>query len=709
MASLPQPRMPALNLNSLSVNGLGAPVIIVMLLAMMVLPLPPFALDFLFTFNIALSLIVLLAAVYMPRPLDFGVFPTVLLVTTLLRLALNVASTRVVLMYGHNGAGAAGNVIEAFGNFVVGGNFAVGLVVFAILVIINFVVVTKGAGRISEVTARFTLDAMPGKQMAIDADLNAGLIDQSTARARRSEVARESAFYGAMDGASKFVKGDAIAGILILFINIIGGFAIGTLQHGLSAQQAASFYVLLTIGDGLVAQIPALLLSTAAALIVTRGNDSVDMGKDMRGQLFDSPKVFWITAGVIGSLGLIPGMPNVMFLTLAVALGTAGWWISLRQQQAVTEAATQQESEREAAAQPPQELGWDDVVSTDIIGLEVGYRLISLVDKNQNGELLGRIKGVRKKLSQDLGFLVPAVHIRDNLTLQPNAYRITLHDVPVSEGIVHPGREMAINPGQVFGDIEGIAGKDPAFSLDTVWIDMAQRDEAQALGYTVVDCATVIATHLSHTLKQHAHELVGHDEVQKMLDALAKSAPKLVESLVPKTLSLGVVLKVMQNLLEENVPVRDMRSIAEALAANASHGQNPDDLTAAVRIALGRTICQNITGMQAELKVIAIDAKMEQLLLDVIRSVRNGQPAALEPGLGERLVEELRARASELEMTGQLPVLIVSDELRLWLFRFSRSSCPSLKVLAYSEVPAAKQLKVVATIGRMQPPLRKQA
>jgi flagellar biosynthesis protein FlhA len=708
MASLPQARMAALNLNSFAVNGLGAPVLIVMLLAMMVVPLPPFALDFLFTFNISLSLIVLLAAVYMPRPLDFGVFPTVLLVTTLLRLALNVASTRVVLMYGHNGPGAAGHVIEAFGNFVVGGNFAVGLVVFAILVIINFVVVTKGAGRISEVTARFTLDAMPGKQMAIDADLNAGLIDQNTARTRRAEVARESSFYGAMDGASKFVKGDAVAGILILFINIVGGFAIGTLDHNLSASQAANYYILLTIGDGLVAQIPALLLSTAAALIVTRGNDSVDMGKDMRSQLFDSPKVFWITGGVIGALGLIPGMPNIMFLSIGGAMLFGGWWISQRQQQAVVDEASQQQTEREAAAQPPAELGWDDVVSTDIIGLEVGYRLIALVDKNQNGELLGRIKGVRKKLSQELGFLVPSVHIRDNLTLQPNAYRITLHDVPVSEGVVHPGREMAINPGQVFGDLDGIAGKDPAFSLDTVWIDTAQREEAQALGYTVVDCATVIATHLSHTLKQHAHELVGHDEVQKLLDSLAKTSPKLVENLVPKTLSLGGVLKVMQNLLEENVPVRDIRSIAEALAANAPHGQNPDDLTAAVRIALSRTICQNITGMKAEIKVIAIDAKMEQLLLDVIRNVRNGQPAALEPGLAERLLDELRNRSGELEMSGQLPVLIVSDELRLWLFRFSRSSCPALKVLAYSEIPASKQIKVVATIGRMQP-ARKQA
>lgn len=703
MAAIPQTRPGLAGIPGLSIRGLGTPIVVVLLLSMMVMPLPPFMLDFLFTFNISLSLIILLAAVYMARPMDFGIFPTVLLVSTLLRLALNVASTRVVLMYGHNGTGAAGRVIEAFGDFVVGGNYAVGLVVFAILVIINFAVVTKGAGRISEVTARFTLDAMPGKQMAIDADLNAGLIDQNAARTRRSEVAREASFYGAMDGASKFVRGDAVAGILILFINIIGGFAIGTLEHNLSASQAATNYVLLTIGDGLVAQIPSLLLSTAAALIVTRVGDGADMGKEVMDQLFDSPKIFWITGGVIGAMGLVPGMPNMIFLSLAAAMLGGGYYLDLRKKEIVVEDEAKAESAKVEAAQPSQELGWDDVLSTDIIGLEVGYRLISLVDKNQNGELLGRIKGVRKKLSQELGFLVHSVHIRDNLTLAPNAYRITLHDVPVSEGEVHPGREMAINPGQVYGDLEGISGKDPAFSLDTVWIDISQREEAQSLGYTVVDCATVIATHLSHTLKQHAHELVGHDEVQKLMDALAKAAPKLVESLVPKTLSLGLILKVMQNLLEENVPIKDIRSIAEALAAAAPHGQNSDDLTAAVRIALSRTICQNLIGMKPEIKVIAIDAKMEQLLLDVIQNVRNGQPAALEPGLAERMLEELRGRSGELEMSGQLPVLIVSDELRMWLFRFSRSTCPNLKVLAYSEIPASKQIKVVATIGKMQP------
>lgn len=699
MAALPTPAIATASMLGLNSKGLGTPILIVMLLAMMVLPLPPFMLDFLFTFNISLSLIVMLAAVYMARPLDFGVFPTVLLVTTLLRLALNIASTRVVLMEGHNGPGAAGHVIEAFGDFVVGGNYAVGIVVFAILVIINFVVVTKGAGRISEVTARFTLDAMPGKQMAIDADLNAGLINQDAARTRRADVAKEASFYGAMDGASKFVRGDAVAGILILFINMIGGFAIGVLQHDLSAAEAAKNYVLLTIGDGLVAQIPALLLSTAAALIVTRGNDSGDVSGEMMTQLFDSPKVFIITGCVIGGLGLIPGMPNFIFLLMAAAM--FGWAYLLNTRQKAEQIADSKKEVIQEAVPVVHELGWDDVLSTDIIGLEVGYRLISLVDQNQNGELLGRIKGVRKKLSQELGFLVHSVHIRDNLSLAPNAYRITLHDVPVSEGEVHPGREMAINPGQVFGDLDGIAGKDPAFSLDTIWIDAAQREEAQSKGYTVVDCSTVIATHLSHTLKQHAFELIGHDEVQKLLDSLGKSAPKLVENLVPKTFSLGTVLKVMQNLLEENVPIRDIRTIAEALAGQTPNGQNSDDLTAAVRIALSRTICQNLIGMKGEIKVIVLDAKMEQLLLDVISNIRKGSPAALEPGLAERLLDELKSRTQEMEMSGQIPVLLTSDEMRLWMFRFSRSACPSLKVLAYSEIPANKQIKVTATIGRI--------
>ena len=680
--------------------GLGAPLLVIMLLAMMILPLPPFLLDFLFTFNIALSLIILLVAVYIHRPLEFGVFPSVLLIMTLLRLALNIASTRVVLIEGHNGTGAAGRVIQAFGDFVVGGNYAVGLVVFAILVIINFVVVTKGAGRISEVTARFTLDAMPGKQMAIDADLNSGLIDQDVARQRREEISRESSFYGAMDGASKFVRGDAIAGILILFINIIGGFSIGVLQHDLSASQAATNYTLLTIGDGLVAQIPSLLISVAAALIVTRVGSSTDMGRQVLDQLFESPKVFLVTGGVIGLLGMIPGMPNLIFLLISAALLAIGFSLSRRSD----EEAEQEKKEEQAAEQAKEQkdLEWEDVLGVDIIGLEVGYKLISLVDRNQGGELLDRIKAVRKRISQDMGFLVHPVHIRDNLSLPPNAYRITLLDVPVSEGQVHPGMEMAINPGQTFGDLDGIAGKDPAFNLDTIWIDAAQKEDAQAKGYTVVDSSTVIATHLSHTIKTHSHELLGYDEVQKLLDSLAKTAPKLVENLVPDTLSLGVVLKVLQNLLEEGVPIRDLRTIVETLAEHGAVNQNPDILTQAVRIALGRTICQGVVGMDQEMKVVTLSAEFEKLIRDSVAGDRPTGMGSLEPGLAERLLNEIQGMSQQVEASGQIPVLLVSDPIRLWLSRFSKSSQPRLKVLAYSEVANNKQIKVMSTVGQAQ-------
>ena len=681
--------------------SLGAPLLIVMLLAMMILPLPPFMLDFLFTFNIALSLIILLVAVYIAKPLEFAVFPSVLLIMTLLRLALNIASTRVVLIEGHNGTGAAGRVIEAFGDFVVGGNYAVGLVVFAILVIINFVVVTKGAGRISEVTARFTLDAMPGKQMAIDADLNSGLIDQDQARARREEVSKESSFYGAMDGASKFVRGDAIAGILILFINIVGGFAIGVLQHNLSASQAATNYVLLTIGDGLVAQIPSLLVSIAAALIVTRVGAATDMGRQVLDQLFESPKVFIITGAVIGLLGLVPGMPNLMFLFISSSLVGIGFMLS-RQSASEEEPEQGQEAETEAVPEAQKDLSWDDILGVDIIGLEVGYRLISLVDKNQGGELLDRIKAVRKKISQDLGFLVHSVHIRDNLSLPPNSYRITLMDVPVSEGQIHPGMEMAINPGQVFGDLEGIAGKDPAFNLDTIWIESSQKEEAQAKGYTVVDASTVIATHLSHTLKSHSHELLGHDEVQKLLDNLSKSAPKLVENLVPDVVSLGVILKIMQNLLEEGVPVRDLRTIIESIAEHAGRGLNSDELTAAVRVSLGRTICQGIVGMEPEIKVITLGAGMERILLESVAGNREGGLAGLEPSLAENFLKEIHVRSHELEATGQIPVLLVSDQVRNWMTRFVKSTNPRLKVLAYNEIANNKQINVVSSVGQLE-------
>jgi len=674
--------------------GLGTPLLLIVMLGMMVLPLPPMALDTLFTFNIAISLMVLLVVLYTRRPLDFAVFPTVLLVATLLRLALNVASTRVVLLEGHNGTDAAGRVIQAFGEFVVGGNYAVGFIIFAIITIINFVVVTKGAGRVSEVSARFTLDAMPGKQMAVDADLNAGLISQDEARRRREEIASEADFYGSMDGASKFVRGDAIAGILILVINVVGGLFVGMVQHDLDFSHAAHNYTLLTIGDGLVAQIPSLVLSTAAAIIVTRATTARDMGEQILGQLLGSPKALVVTAGILGVLGMVPGMPNLVFLLLAALLGGGAWWLHRSRMKADQEAAGEEAAETESEERE-KELSWEEVTQVDTLGLEVGYRLIPLLDKAQGGQLMGRIKGIRRKLSQELGFLVPPVHIRDNLELSPNAYRITLLGVPVGEAEVHPDRELAINPGQVYGKVKGVEARDPAFGLEAVWIEPGQRDEAQALGYTVVDASTVIATHLSHLLQQHAHELLGYEEVQQLLDLLAKTSPKLVEDLVPKTLPLGTVLKVLQNLLSEGIPIRDLRTIAETLAEQGRDSQNADVLTAAVRRALSRQIYQHINGMKNELEVITLDPNLEQILLQSVQ----GQEGGMEPGIVDRLMNDMKELAQREEMAGRTPVLLVSPAIRSLLSRLLRSVIPGLHVLAYDEVPDNRQVRVVSSAG----------
>jgi flagellar biosynthesis protein FlhA len=679
-------------------SGLAVPLLVLVLLAMVVLPLPAFMLDMLFTFNILLSLIVLLVAVYTLKPLDFGVFPTVLLLATLLRLALNVASTRVVLLGGHTGTDAAGQVIKAFGEFVIGGNYAVGVVVFAILVIINFVVVTKGAGRISEVTARFTLDAMPGKQMAIDADLNAGLINQDEARRRRAEVGAEADFYGAMDGASKFVRGDAVAGILIVFINLLGGFGIGMLQHGMGFSDALHNYTLLTIGDGLVAQIPSLLLSIAAAILVTRVSTAQDMAQQITRQMFDNPRVLYVAAGVLGLMGLLPGMPNLAFLSLALITAGSAYLIANRQRAAALAPAAPEAAATAAPSAESRDVSWEDVQPVDVLGLEVGYRLIPLVDKAQGGQLMARIKGVRRKLSQELGFLVPAVHIRDNLNLAPNAYRLSLLGVSVGEAEIYPERMLAINPGRVHGALAGLPTRDPAFGLEAVWIENAQRDPAQTLGYTVVDAATVIATHLSQLLQTHAHELLGREEVQQLLNNLAKTAPKLVEDLVPKTLALGTVVKVLQNLLEEKVSIRDIRTIAETLADQASQSQDAGILTAGVRSALARSIVQQINGMNAELPVITLDPALEQILQQPLSGGAEG--AGFEPGLAERLQKSLAEISQRQESAGQPAVLLTPPGLRALLARFLRHAVPGLTVLAYNEVPGNKQLRIVATVGR---------
>jgi len=685
------------NIQNLGRRGLIAPIMVIALLGMMIIPLPPIALDLFFTFNICLSIIIVLVSIYAERPLDFVIFPTVILVSTLFRLALNVASTRIVLLEGHTGTGAAGQVIESFGEFVIGGNYAVGLVVFSILVIINFVVVTKGAGRVSEVSARFTLDAMPGKQMAIDADLNSGIIDQEQAKLRREEIAAEADFYGSMDGASKFVRGDAVAGILILIINIVGGFAIGVGQHDMDLSDAVRNYTLLTIGDGLVAQIPSLLLSSATAIIITRDSNKQDLGDKVKQQMFANTKVLWVTAAIVGIMGAIPGMPNFAFLSVAGVLVVTAKWMDRKQQEEELVQRVPVE-EQPAVATEKKELTWDDVQPVDLIGLEVGYGLIPMVDSNQNGQLLNRIKGVRKKLSQELGFLVHSVHIRDNLDLSPNAYRITLNGVPVGESSIHPDREMAINPGQVYGELQGVPGKDPAYGLDAVWIEPGMRDHAQTLGYTVVDATTVVATHLNQILHDNAQELLGHEEVQQLLDNLAIKSPKLVEDLVPKLLPLSVVVKVMQNLLSEGVSVRDVRTIAEVLAENGAHIQNPVELTAVVRIALGRSIIQKINGMEHDLPVITLEPSLEQLLLQSAQNAAEGS-IGVEPGLTERMFKSLEQVAEQQEMANQPAILVVAPALRLWLSQLVRHSIAGMNVLSYSEIPDNKNIKVVASVG----------
>ncbi len=695
------------NLRGIKQGHLLIPLLLLVVIGMMTLPVPPFLLDVLFSFNITLALVVLLVGIYSLRPLEFAVFPTVLLVATLLRLALNVASTRVVLLYGHEGGDAAGKVIEAFGSVVIGGNYVVGLVVFLILIIINFVVVTKGAGRISEVTARFTLDSMPGKQMAIDADLNAGLINQDEAKLRRKEVASEADFYGAMDGASKFVRGDAVAGLLILVINIIGGLGIGMVQHDLDFATAMRYYSLLTIGDGLVAQIPALLLSTAAAILVTRVNTESEMGKQISSQMFASPRALAVAAGILAVMGIVPGMPHVAFLGLAMVAAGGAYLIAERCKKQSVEAAASTTEVIPAQVQEDEvkDLSWEDVSPVDMIGLEVGYRLISLVDKAQGGQLLNRIKGVRRKLSQEIGFLMPTVHIRDNLDLQPNVYRISLMGVIVAETELYPEREMAINPGQVFGSIEGLATKDPAFGLEALWIESGQKDQAQTLGYTVVDASTVVATHLNHIMQKHAHELLGHEEVQHLISVLAKTSPKLAEDLVPGLVPHSILLRVLQNLLIEQISIRDVRTIAEAIAEMAPKTQDPGMLTAHTRVALSRAIVQGIVADQPTLDVISLDPALEQLLMKSVQQAQQlgdvGEDSALlEPGMAEKLQASLLQAAEKQEMLGKPPVLLVAAPIRPLMARFVRYGLQNVQVLSYQEIPDNRQITIVATVGR---------
>ncbi|MES2717811.1 MAG: flagellar biosynthesis protein FlhA [Pseudomonadota bacterium] len=673
-------------------RSLGAPIFIVLVLAMMVLPLPAWMLDLLFTFNIAMALMVMMVASQMVRPLDFAAFPAVLLVTTLLRLSLNVASTRVVLLEGHTGAGAAGKVIESFGHFLVGGNFAVGLIVFAVLVVINFIVVTKGAERIAEVGARFTLDAMPGKQMAIDADLNAGLIDEKEAKRRRLEVGEEADFFGSMDGASKFVRGDAIAGMLILVINIVGGFLIGVISHGLSAGDAADRYVLLAVGDALVAQIPGLLISVAAAMVVSRVGKEQNIGSQIGAQVFGSSKALGITAGIIGTLGLIPGMPNLVFLLIAAALGGLAWSLQRRDKLAAEAPPAPPPDAQPANA----EASWDDLQPVDTLGLEVGYRLIALVDKTRQGDLLSRIKGVRKKFAAEVGFLPPAVHIRDNLELKPSAYRVLLRGAVVGEGEAFPGMLLAINPGGATIKLPGTTTTDPAFGLPATWIEERQREMAQMNGFTVVDCATVVATHLSHLMQVNAARLLGRVETQQLVEHVTKQAPKLIEDVIPKMVGIATLQKVLQLLLDEGVHIRDMRSIVECVAENAAQASEPNELARRIRVHLAPVIVQQIYGPVKELDVIALEPDLERLITQALTSPHG---AALDPGVADTLSREAASTAKKQEDLGQPACLLVPDVIRVPMSRLLKRAAPRLKVLGHSEIPETHSIRIGNIIG----------
>ncbi len=681
---------------NLNVAALAGPVLILLILAMMILPLPTVILDVFFTFNIAVSIIVLMVGLQIKKPLEFSAFPAILLVTTLLRLSLNVASSRVILMEGHNGADAAGKVIEAFSHFLVGGNYAIGIVVFVILTIINFVVITKGAGRIAEVSARFTLDAMPGKQMAIDADLNAGLIGEDDARRRRQEITEEANFFGSMDGASKFVRGDAIAGILIMLINVIGGLIVGIVQHDLPVGVAAETYTLLTIGDGLVAQIPALIISTAAGIVVTRVGTEKDLSEQFLGQLFMKPQVLYITAAVIGLMGLIPNMPHFAFLLIAAVLAGLGWWQDHRTRELAAAQARAESESPPPPETPVAEVSWNDVQPVDAVGLEVGYRLIPLVDRTQDGELLRRIRGIRKKMAQEVGFLLPAVHIRDNLEIRPNAYRILLKGVEVGGGEAFVGQYLAINPGRVLGEIKGVPTTDPAFGLPALWIEARQREEAQTFGYTVVDASTVVATHISNILQNHAAELLGREETQQLVDHVGKESPKLVEELVPKIIPIGTLQKVLQNLLGEGISIRDMKSILETLAEHVPQTQDIDDLTAAVRITLSRAIVAQLFPGMNELSVLTLDPQLESILIGAMQSKAGG---GLEPGLAETLLQSAAQESERIEQQGLNPVLITPQALRPVLSKFMRRALPQLAVLAHNEIPDSKTIRVVGVVG----------
>lgn len=666
---------------------------VVAILMVMLLPLPRFILDLLLSFDITLSVIILLVGLQVRRPIEFSVFPSILLMITLFRLSLNIASTRLILLHGNEGAGAAGEVIRAFGNFIVGGNYTVGLVVFTILVVINFVVVTKGAGRVAEVAARFTLDAMPGKQMSIDADLNAGLINEADARRRRREITEEADFYGSMDGASKFVRGDAIAAVIITLVNIVGGLAIGVLQQGMSPGLAAQTYTVLTVGEGLVAQIPALIVSTAAGIVVTRAASDMDLGGAMTKQLLMSPKPVGIAAGILLALGLVPGLPHLAFLVLGSAVA---WMAYHLHQEEIREAAP---TPTQTPTAPKADEGPTRVTPLDLMEVQVGYGLIGLVEGTQGTALLDRIKALRRQFAETMGFVVPPIHIRDNLQLRPNEYTIMLKGVEVAKADVLPGHLLAIDPGTgQKGVVQGIATKEPAFGLPALWIPEDGREQAQIAGYTVVDASSAIATHLSELVKRYGHELLGRQEVQALLDEVGKSHPKLVEELIPTMVPLGTVVRVLGNLLKEGIPIRDLRSILEAISDQASNSKDPELLTEYARQALARTITKQYQASDGSLQVITLDPRLDRSLADQVAALPPGAALQLDPTVSHKLLTGIKQAAERVAARGQQPIVICSQAVRRHLRRHSDRILHSVPVMGFNEVDSFVRLQSLDTV-----------
>jgi flagellar biosynthesis protein FlhA len=671
---------------------------VVAILMVMIVPLPTFLLDLLLTISITIGIVILLMSMYNTNPLDFSSFPSILLLTTLYRLALNIASTRLILLHGHEGPGSVGHVIQSFGNFVVSGNYTVGLIIFLIMVLINFIVITKGSGRIAEVAARFTLDAMPGKQMAIDADLNAGLIDEAKAKARRAAISQEAEFYGAMDGSAKFVRGEAIASIIIMVINILGGLFIGAVIQGMDIFQALQTYTMLTIGDGLVSQIPSLIISTAAGIIVSRAASDMSMGAEFAKQFGMQPQALGVAAAIIGLFGLVPGLPHVPFLILAILLGTISYFTFKQKAQATAATAAEEEKKKVEAPPPGAPETVDSLLPLDILQLEVGYGLIPLVDESQKGDLLERIRGIRRQFALDMGLVVPSLHVRDNLQIKPDEYVLLLKGVDIARGEVMMGYQLAMDSGTAKREIEGIPTKEPAFNLPALWISDNKKDEAQLAGYTVVDPSTVIATHLTEVLRTHADELLGRQDTQKLLDNLAKTHPKVVEELVPTGLPLGSLQKVLQNLLRERISIRDLLTICETLADYTTMTKDTSILTEYVRQKLARSIVSTLTDEEGKLSVLTLAHKIEDFIRESIQKTEQGVFLNMEPNLAQRVIEATQALVEKVTNEGYQPIILCSPVTRRHLRHLLERFMPQVIVLSNNELTGQTQIRSLGTI-----------